>query len=142
MKPLSLTISIISILINTFWLGKASQASPSNIAQIVNINGNGQELLQQINKSEVKAPKLISKDNDFLTNDLVRQLNTVNIKNTAYEATKKIQSESKTSNIKFVKSEFKNSFKDSSSTFTSNYGPVTRAPDESLKYCTTKACFE
>ena len=40
------------------------------------------------------------------------------------------------------KSEFKDTFKDSSSTFTSNYGPVTRAPDESLKHCNTKACFD
>ena len=140
MKPITLTISMISVLINTFWFVKDSQATPNNNSQIANING--QEFLHYLSKSDLKAPSLISKDNEFLSKDLEIKLNPVKIKNTAYEATKKIQSESKTSNIKFVKSEFKNTFKDSSSSFTSNYGPVTRAPDESLQYCTTKACFE
>ena len=82
-----------------------------------------------------------SKDNELINNDLGLQLNPVKIKNSSYKS-KIIQSTSKTSNTKFTNSEFKDTFKDSSSTFTSNYGPVTRAPDESLKYCTAKACFE
>ena len=139
MKPLSLTISIISVLINTFWFAKDSQASPTNNIQTVNING--QALNQHISKREVKVPTVNSKDNEFINNDLVLRLNPVNLKNSSYKS-KIIQSTSETSNSKFNKSEFKDTFKDSSSTFTSNYGPVTRAPDESLKYCTTKACYE
>jgi len=139
MKPLSLTISIISVLINTFWFSENSQASPKSNTQIVNVAI--QNPLQYMNKKEVKAPTINSKDNDFINNDLGLQLNPVNIKNHSYKS-KIMQATTKTSNTKFTKSEFKDTFKDSSSTFTSNYGPVTRAPDESLKYCTTKACFE
>ena len=139
MKPLSLTISIISVLINTFWFSEGSQASPKSNTQIVNVAI--QNPLQYMNKKEVKAPTMNSKDNDFINNDLGLQLNPVNIKNSSYKA-KTIQVTTKTAGTKFTKSEFKDTFKDSSSTFTSNYGPVTRAPDESLKHCTTKACFE
>ena len=139
MKPVSLTISIISVLINTFWFAENSQASPISITQINNVTG--QEQYHHISKRELTAPTINSKDNELINNDLGLQLNPVKIKNSSYKS-KIIQSTSKTSNTKFTNSEFKDTFKDSSSTFTSNYGPVSRAPDESLKHCTTKACFE
>ena len=48
-----------------------------------------------------------------------------------------------TLNKENLNNKFKSTFKDLSSTFSSNYGsPVERAPDESLKTCTTKACYE
>ena len=139
MKPLTLTISIISVLINTFWFSGDSHASPKNNTKIVNVTT--QELYQHISKKELKAPIVNSRDNDFTKNDLGLQLNPVNIKNHSYKS-KIMQATTKISNTNFTKSEFKDTFKDSSSTFTSNYGPVTRAPDESLKHCNTKACFE
>ena len=136
MKPVSLTISIISVLINTFWFVEDSQASPKNLIQLNNVTG--QEEYHRISKLDLTAPTINSKDKELINNDLGLQLNPVKIKNSSYKG-KIIQS---TSNTKFTKSEFKDTFKDSSSTFTSNYGPVSRAPDESLKHCTTKACFE
>ena len=139
MKPLTLTLSIFSLIINTFCFVKDSQASPKSNTQIVNVNG--QELYKHISKRELKAPTVNSKDSEFINNDLGLRLNPVNLKNSSYKS-KIIQSTTETSNSKFNKSEFKDTFKDSSSTFTSNYGPVTRAPDESLKHCNTKACFE
>ena len=136
MKPISMAISIISVLINTFWFVEDSQASPKNLIQLNNVTG--QEEYHRISMRDLTAPTINSKDKELINNDLGLQLNPVKIKNSSYKG-KIIQS---TSNTKFTKSEFKDTFKDSSSTFTSNYGPVSRAPDESLKHCTTKACFE
>ena len=134
MKPLSLTISIISMILNTFIFAKETHASP-----IKTLNVTGQEL-QFRNTSDLKSPTLISKYNDFLSNDLDLKLNPVKIKHSSYQI-KMEKSTSETSNTEF-KNNFKDTFKDTSSTFISNYGPVTRAPDESTKHCKTKACFE
>ena len=135
MKQFSLTISLVSVIFNSFLIAKDSQASPTKLT-----NTTGQEL-HQITKTDLKAPILISKQNDFLKNDIDIQLNSVKIKHPTYQ-NKITKVTSDTSNTIFIKSEFKNTFKDVSSTFTSNYGPVSRAPDESLKHCTSKACLE
>ena len=128
MKPLNLTLYLIFALINTFGVAKESQATPKNTYSAPE--------LQRFNKNEVKSPKLISKDNEFLTKKLDVKLNPVNITLTSD------QSNITKSSSGISDSEFKSTFKDSSSTYTSNYGFSTRSPDESLKYCTSKACLE
>ena len=135
MKNFSLTISIASFILSPFLLANDSQASPPKI-----INVTGQEF-HHLTKRDFKTPTSISKQNEFLTKDLGLQLNTNEIKKSTSQI-KIAKASSETSNSKFVQTEFKNTFKDVGSTYTSNYGPVTRAPDESLKYCTSKACLE
>ena len=131
MKKISLTISLFSVIFNTFLFAKDAQAKPP----VTNVTG--QELLS-LTKSDLKSPTLITNQNEFLNNI---QLNTVNIKHPTYQ-NKITKLTSEKSNTNFLESEFKTTFKDVSSTFTSNYGPVTRAPDESLKHCTAKACLD
>jgi len=131
MKKISVSISLLSVIFNTFLFAKQAQANPP----ITNVNGKD---LLALTKSDLKSTTLITNQNDFLNNI---QLNSVNINHPTYQnkITKVTSEKSKT--ILF-ESEFKTTFKDVSSSFTSNYGPVSRAPDESLKHCTAKACLD
>ena len=84
--------------------------------------------LQDFHRDISKAPLSISKDNT---------LQAIQLKSLSY-SNKVLKS---SSNTIFTKSEFKNTFKDASSSFSSNYGPVKRS-SESTKHCSSKACYD
>ena len=128
------------------------QLNENTLAQEINLrlpfsnNVNNTELnIQTIDKSKHK----INFNNGFNTKPNLIKTNTpVGIfKNNIVEE-EIIKSFNKQKNLSadkqnFPNKEYKSNFKDYSSTFLSPYGGhVPRAPDESLKACNTKECYE
>ena len=146
MKNLTDKISIISILINSLCYSEYSYAN-----QFHNSNKKTSHVL--INNDELINSKIYSfkSTNIDIKNYKSMPINNEIIGNSHKH--KKIyvpkmvtykSSNTNNFNSSTIKTKkFESNFKDLSSTFTSNYGaPITRAPDESLKNCTTKAGFE
>ena len=123
MKTISLSISLFSVILNTCYFSQNSLAD-----QITNINLGKSSNFKGFHKDISKPENLISKPND---------LEAIKLKSLSY-STKVLKTNY---NAIFTNSDFKNTFKDTSSSFTSNYGPVKRS-SESTKHCSSKACFE
>ena len=123
MKTNSLSIFLLSVVLNTCYFTQNSLAN-----QINNINLEKASNLQGFNRYISKPKNLMSKSND---------LEAIKFKNLSY-SNKVLKTNSKSL---FSNSDFNNTFKDTSSSFTSNYGPVKRS-SESTKHCSSKACFE
>ena len=122
MKAISIYISLVYVFLNTFYFTNESLANPT-----IKFNLIKQSNLQDFHGDISKAPNSMSKNNN---------LQAIQLKSLSY-SNKVLKSNS---NAISTKSEFKNTFKDASSSFSSNYGPIKRS-SESTKHCSSKACY-
>ena len=129
-------------------------------AEIVNLNPSISSLTnikqnKRLDKDSMRSPNFIILNNDEsnsnrnqnLTNNLIR-INSNQLYKRSLIEKKLIKNinkfgNSSTSERSSLQKKFSSPFNDISSTFLSPYGKhVPRAPDESLKACTTKECYE
>ena len=142
MKNLKVKISFFSLLITFLCEYKYSLANPNNhmpLSSKIDVSQNNIYFHAKYNDFENESIKKIK----------TKAYNNFNsIKNDALNSPKVLIPKNSNVVINYFNKEnltnkFKSSFKDLSSTFISNYGAlVERAPDESLKTCTNKACYE
>ena len=152
MKLLTINILILNSFIQLNNKTKAEEIKIKSISpnQVNNIKYDN----RFINNSPDKLNSYILKNNISITdinhnlNKNLRNKNSINIHKDPFQKEKIIKNinvlkNSSNSEHTYSQVKFKSSFKDLSNTFLSPYGGhVPRAPDESLKACKTKECYE
>ena len=152
MKLLTIYIFILNSFIQINNKTKAEEIKIKSFSpnQVNNIEGDN----RFINNSPKKFNSYILKNNisnsdiNHNLNKNLRNKNSINIYKDPFQKEKIIKNinvlkNSSNSEHTFTQVKFKSSFKDLSNTFLSPYGGhVPRAPDESLKACKTKECYE
>ena len=152
MKLLTIYIFILNSFIQINNKTKAEEIKIKSFSpnQVNNIEGDN----RFINNSPMKFNSYILKNNisnsdiNHNLNKNLRNKNSINIYKDPFQKEKIIKNinvlkNSSNSEQIYSQVKFKSSFKDLSNTFLSPYGGhVPRAPDESLKDCKTKECYE